>query len=192
MLSFESQGRGVKEACSWTRRSQFWARVIFCGGPACTVAPLFISGVGLEQGHPHIPAAPWQLHRASVADTPSPPTNLLHTASSPSTKLRKEFLKRHKKISDQELQMRQPKKQHLELISPWTVKPNCFQWVLTFLRIIKNLAVTFHKGPSATWTRSTCFPQCPDTRKELYPGLIAGPWVEVWWFWRTLYSRTKI
>ena len=116
------------------------------------------------QWHRCTPTAPLHLHGALVSVKGPLRTDLWHPAFSPSTKPQKEFFKRLKKISDQELQMRQPKEKGLELISPWTVKPNCFQWVLTFLRIIKGLAVTFHKGPITTQASSTC---CPRTMSDV-------------------------
>lgn len=61
-------------------------------------------------------------------------------------------------LSDQALLIRQPKKPGLELISPWTVKTNFVQGVLTFLRIIKDQVVTFHKGPTTEWMVSLVFP----------------------------------
>lgn len=154
MLSFESQRRGQKEA--WSEPEELSA------GPgwfSVGVLAWLPSSLGSDLSRDT--SAYLQLTCTSVDPWCQrlSPTNLLHMAPSPPTKLQKEFLKRHKKISDQELQMRQPEKQDLELISPWTVKPNCFQWVLTFLRIIKNLAVTFHKGPTTTRASSTCFPR---------------------------------
>lgn len=52
--------------------------------------------------------------------------HLLHCLPTLSKSTKGKFLERLKKLSDQELQMRQPKKLSLELISPWTVKPDYF------------------------------------------------------------------
>lgn len=71
-------------------------------------------------------------------------------------KIRKRIPK--KILSDQALLIRQPKKPGLELISHWTVKINFVQGVLTFLRIIKDQVVTFHKGPTTEWMVSLVFP----------------------------------
>lgn len=118
---------------------------------------------------PHFKSRPWRGTTLNTNTSLAPPqgtrfwlrhslvTDLLHATFLPSIKLLNGFFKRLKKISDQELQMRQLKKQGLEFISPWTVKPSRIQWVLTFLRIIRDLAVTFHKDPTTTWASSTCF-----------------------------------
>lgn len=60
-------------------------------------------------------------------------------------------------MSDLKLWKKQNKMHGLKLISPQTVMSNYFQWALTFLRLIRLLAVTFHKGTIIIQARSTCF-----------------------------------
>lgn len=153
----------------WSQRTQAGPGWLSAGIPH--TAPLFSSRSDLDRVT-RTPTTHLHLPKASETEWgPPTPPHLLHTVFSPSTKLPKEFVRRLKKINDQELQMKKAKKQGLELISPWTVKANCFQWVLTFLRIIKDLVVTFHKGPTTMQTSSTCFPHtmCGNAQRRIIP-----------------------
>lgn len=126
-----------------------------------------IMGCPWVSRHPTQAAAtPWHLKitYTSLAPTmgpragwpPSPNRSVAHCALT-CYKIRKRISKK-KKLSDQALLIRQPKKPGLELISPWIVKTNFVQGVLTFLRIIKDQVVTFHKGPATEWMVSLVFP----------------------------------
>lgn len=139
-------GRG-RQSCEVKHQDSLWAVMSLPRHPTQAAAiPWHLKITSTSPAPPLGPRAGW---------TPSPNRSVAHCALT-CYKIRKRIPK--KILSDQALLIRQPKKPGLELISPWTVKANFVQGILTFLRIIKDQVVTFHKGPTTEWMVSLVFP----------------------------------
>lgn len=148
ILSSETGGGRGRQSCEVKHQDSLWAVMsLQTSHPGCSY-PL------ASQDHLHLTGT----HNGPKGWLTPFPKQVCCTLCPYLLQDQKKNFKKKKKLSDQALLIRQPKKPGLELISPWIVKTNFVQGVLTFLRIIKDQVVTFHKGPATEWMVSLVFP----------------------------------